>query len=617
MSAPRINYVEIFEELSHPVGMCDADGNLLLLSRTARELLGVDSCEDVSLDLAGRDTFSELRVSGLPSREYFLADVPVRAAACESISVTLTPLSSGDFQIVLHEPSDEAAASNPSVELLRNLCSFQPHVTLFRTAEELVGLYASAFRDVFPQYNFLVSIDSERFGEIRHARTTDGAGERRGVEVALNAESGAVQPSDLLWEGSMTGQRVKFNLNGRGSGYIQVESSSFEGFEQDHIPAFEAFARQLAEEVTRRDGDARGLEHDILAPVLDGLNAMVVVCDEHRRVRACNRAFEEALGRTANELLGRDLLGLVDDADQSSLRVAAASAIAGEGPDPLEVGLADGDASLRVQVSPLRERDDGKSAPHPRGFVVYGRGDDVTLAEIEQRIERAEHLMTLGQLATGVAHELKNPLTSILNYAEYLLHKYDEEFFEADDRDRLRRIVDGVERMDHFVRDLLQLARPDQGDVRAVDLHKTVQRSVQVVRMSSMADDVDIETDVCSESAQICGMASQLEQLYVNLINNAVNAMEQGGGFVRIEVDVDGQDVVTRVVDNAGGMSEDTVARIFEPFFTTRGSSNGTGLGLALVRAIVDRHNGEIEVDSEVGVGTTFTVTFPRDAGDS
>jgi signal transduction histidine kinase len=612
MSAPRINYVEIFEELSHPVGMCDADGSLLLLSRTARQLLGVDSCEDVSLDLAGRDTFSELRVSGLTSREYFLADVPVRDAECESVSVTLTPLSSGDFQIVFHEPADAAAADNPSVELLRNLCSFKPHVTLFRSAEELVGLYASAFRDVFPQYSFAISIESDRFGEIDHSRSTDASGERRDVDVDLGADGGAVGAQELLWSGSMVGQRIRFGLNGRGAGCLQVESQTFDGFEKDHIPAFEAFARQLAEEVVRRDGDARGLEHDLLAPVLDGLNAMVVVCDEHRRVRASNRAFEDVVARDADEILGRDVLDFVGEAHRSPLRVAAASAIAGESPEPLEVCVDEKQGDLRIQVSPLRERDASSGGERPRGFIIYGRGDDVTLAEIEKRIERAEQLMTLGQLATGVAHELKNPLTSILNYAEYLLHKYDEDFFEADDRDRLRRIVDGVERMDHFVRDLLQLARPDKGDMRPVDLCETIGRAIQVVRMSTAANDVAIDAELPDSPVTISGMSGQLEQLFVNLVNNAINAMGDDSGFVRIEVEEQGDSVECRIVDDAGGMSEDTVARIFEPFFTTRGASDGTGLGLALVRAIVDRHNGEIDVDSEVGNGTTFTVVFPR-----
>ncbi|MGM0558228.1 MAG: sensor histidine kinase [Myxococcota bacterium] len=609
MSAPRINYVEIFEELSHPVGMCDADGNLLLLSRAAREFLGVDSCEDVSLDLAGRDTFSELRISGLTSREYYLADVPIRDAQLDTVSVTLTPLSSGDFQIVLHESgvSDEA---NPSVELLRNLCSFEPHVTLFRTVEELVGLYASAFRDVFSDYCFAISVETERFGTIEHVRTTERVDTSRDVEVDLDGGSGPVDSRDLLWSGSMVGHRVPFSLDGRGRGCLQVESTSFRGFQKDHIPAFEAFARQLAEEVARRQGDSRGLEHDLLAPVLDGLSAMVVVCDEHRRVRACNEAFESVVSRGTDDVLGRDLLDLVSESDRSPLRVAAASAIAGESPAPLEISV-DTDETLRIQVSPLRERESARRLSRPRGFLVYSRAQDVTLAEIEQRIERAEHLMTLGQLATGVAHELKNPLTSILNYAEYLLHKYDDEFFEVDDRDRLKRIVNGVERMDHFVRDLLQLARPDQGDIRAVDLRKSVQRALQVVRMSLDGQQVELNAVLPDSRVEIQGMSGQLEQLFVNLVNNAVNAMGDDTGFVRVEIDeADGQ-IVCRVIDNAGGMSEDTVSRIFEPFFTTRGSTNGTGLGLALVRVIVDRHHGEIDVDSEVGQGTTFTVEFP------
>jgi two-component system NtrC family sensor kinase len=148
--------------------------------------------------------------------------------------------------------------------------------------------------------------------------------------------------------------------------------------------------------------------------------------------------------------------------------------------------------------------------------------------------------------------------------------------------------------------------------MRPVDICETFGRAIQVVRMSTAANDVAIDAELPDSPVTISGMSGQLEQLFVNLVNNAINAMGDDSGFVRIEVEEQGDSVECRIVDDAGGMSEDTVARIFEPFFTTRGASDGTGLGLALVRAIVDRHNGEIDVASEVGNGTTFTVVFPR-----
>jgi signal transduction histidine kinase len=226
-------------------------------------------------------------------------------------------------------------------------------------------------------------------------------------------------------------------------------------------------------------------------------------------------------------------------------------------------------------------------------------------------MQHAEHLLNIGQLASGVAHELKNPLTAILNYADYLLRKYEDQFFEERDRDRLRRIISGVEHIDGFIQDLLVLARPEEDETEGVDLQNVLQESLMYCEATLTRYMANVKVQV-EPGLRIAGSRAQLKQVFTNLISNAARALPEQGGPIYLRAHSEGDTVICEVEDGGKGMSGETLERIFEPFYTTRDGDGGTGLGLAIVDNIVRRHQGKIEVLSRLGHGTTFTLRFVR-----
>jgi len=224
-------------------------------------------------------------------------------------------------------------------------------------------------------------------------------------------------------------------------------------------------------------------------------------------------------------------------------------------------------------------------------------------------------MMHLGQLATGVAHELKNPLTSIVNYADYLLQKYQEDLFEARDSERLERIIEGAERMDRFIRDLVQLARPaSDGGAERVNVHDVVREAVALSEVTLTQHGAHVSMSLEAELSHVFGSRNQLVQVFVNLLTNAALAMPEQGGHVSVRSWTQGQTWWVKVADTGSGIEPEHLEHVFEPFYTTRRGSGGSGLGLLLVRAIAERHGGSARVSSDVGEGTVFTLDLPLES---
>jgi len=226
--------------------------------------------------------------------------------------------------------------------------------------------------------------------------------------------------------------------------------------------------------------------------------------------------------------------------------------------------------------------------------------------ELEQQIRQGQRLEAVGQLAGGVAHDFNNLLTVIGGNIELALAEVDDPVVKGD----LQEVLRSAERATELVHQLLEFARADVVEARVVGLNEAV---VRVGRMLGrlLPENIEIRVELVPEQPSILADPGQLEQVLLNLVVNARDAMSAGGVVsIRTHADVD---VVTLVVSDTGaGMNEHTRERIFNPFFTTKAPGDGTGLGLSTVYRIVSSAGGEIGVESKLGAGTTFTVTFPR-----
>lgn len=231
-----------------------------------------------------------------------------------------------------------------------------------------------------------------------------------------------------------------------------------------------------------------------------------------------------------------------------------------------------------------------------------------------ERLHRAERLAAAGQLAAGAAHEIRNPLTAIRSTLQYLTR----ETGDAESRQMIEELLEEADRIDRTVGELLRLTREGRFEPVLVDLVEILERSLNLVETQAERQKVVIHRQLGLRFMNIRGDPDLLRQLFLNLLLNALQAMPDGGELIvrgkRVEP-VFGSPVETRVqleiVDTGCGIPGEILERVFDPFFTTK--SEGTGLGLAISHRIVERHQGELEIDSEPDRGTVVRLRFPEE----
>jgi len=228
------------------------------------------------------------------------------------------------------------------------------------------------------------------------------------------------------------------------------------------------------------------------------------------------------------------------------------------------------------------------------------------LAASQRQLLVSEKLASVGRLAAGVAHEINNPLTGILTFAEELLEEADD---DAPQREDYEVIQHEAIRCRTIVRNLLDFARQGQPAAAAISPHLVLRRTVQLVGRLAAFHDVVLDDQVPADLPSVMGDATQLQQVFLNLMVNAAEAM-QGNGRLTLRGRATEQDVVLELADTGPGIDEDDLPRIFEPFFSTKGGKS-SGLGLSVSWNIIDQHGGELSVESRRGQGTVFRVRLP------
>ncbi len=221
------------------------------------------------------------------------------------------------------------------------------------------------------------------------------------------------------------------------------------------------------------------------------------------------------------------------------------------------------------------------------------------------QMSRAEHLSTLGELATGLAHEIRNPLAGIAGVIEIIGR-------DLPSTSPARAVVKDVRleiaQINRIVTDLLETARPRPPQIRPSDLNTTVEHAVMLARQQVLSKPIKIELKKATDLPDVEHDSDQIHQVLLNLLLNAVQAMD-GAGTVHVEISSASGFATVSVSDTGRGIAPEHLPNIFRPFYTTKG--NGTGLGLSLARRIVEEHHGRIEVSSVQGKGTEFQVFLP------
>jgi two-component system cell cycle sensor histidine kinase/response regulator CckA len=375
----------------------------------------------------------------------------------------------------------------------------------------------------------------------------------------------------------------------------------------------------------RQQNEPRESPRDRLKLLLELAPDAGLVCRQDRVIVLCNELAGRLFGYRPRELLGRSLQSLIPNwvdnktaPSSDTLRQMSPSSSAWRislGAEQL-IGLKKDGSEIPIEISLAPLESSGE-----RLTVCFIR-DIAERKQLEERVQQAQKLEAVGRLAGGVAHDFNNLLTAILGYTELLLQS-----LPAQDpaREGLEEIRRAGERAASLTQQLLAFSRKQLLQPTSVDLNVLIQETQKMLRRL-IPEDIAIQLDLDPQTHPVRADPAQTQQVLVNLVLNARDAMPRGGTITirtgndtltrsRINGMTDvqtGQYAVLTVSDTGCGMDEETLAHIFEPFFTTKSQGKGTGLGLATVYGIVKQSNGHIEVESQVGQGTTFRVYLPR-----
>jgi len=227
---------------------------------------------------------------------------------------------------------------------------------------------------------------------------------------------------------------------------------------------------------------------------------------------------------------------------------------------------------------------------------------------LEGIIAQSEKLAAVGQLAAGVAHEINNPLTAIIANAQLLQRQLPP----GDDmQESVELIAQAGARATQVVRNLLDFARKEEYHLAATDINETVQKALALAQHELLSRSIALDFEPDPDLPPIYASQDHLQGVWLNLLLNAVDAVQDGSGKIKVSTCQVGGEIRVAIADNGKGIPPERLARIFEPFYTTKAPGRGTGLGLSVCHRIVKQYGGHILVHSEVGKGSEFTVVLP------
>jgi two-component system NtrC family sensor kinase len=331
--------------------------------------------------------------------------------------------------------------------------------------------------------------------------------------------------------------------------------------------------------------------------VVDAISPALCIVDRSGAIRRANRAFADLVNSPPASLIGRPWQAFVPPEWANDLQRALDQQGAGR-----EVELRTGERTYAVTAVPISSTD--------RSAVVLLFDDQTERRRLQDQLIQSEKMSAIGQLIAGIAHDLNNPLASVLGFADFLIEVPN---VPASIREPLTVIQEEAERASSIVRNLLGFARKQDHQRRPTSLKPLLDATFVLLRNQLMAHRVEATIEVEPDLPMPDVDPNQIQQVFVNLINNAAQAIASSGrpGTIHVHARrwLDG--VAVDIVDDGPGMSEALASQVFEPFFTTKAEGEGTGLGLSISQGIVKEHGGRIMLSSEEGKGSTFTVQLP------
>jgi PAS domain S-box-containing protein len=346
-------------------------------------------------------------------------------------------------------------------------------------------------------------------------------------------------------------------------------------------------------------------ERDFNQKILNTTQSMILVLDTAGLISYANRRCYEA-GYQENELIGHRLVDWVEVSHREDFDAALETTAHGQQVENLELRVRRSDGSMghfSISLSPMRDEQKAVNS------VVVVMTDITDAALLQAKLAHSEKMATIGRLVSGVAHEVNNPLAAILGFTDLLLENPEVPLSARDD---LQIILQETQRTKDIVQDLLSFARQRPVQREPVHVNSVLRQTIKLRSYDFASHGVEVMEDFEEALAPALGDSQQLQQVFLNILNNAYDAVQEAGqrGRIRIHTRRRTDMIEVAISDNGTGIADPQ--RIFDPFYTTKQVGKGTGLGLSICYGIVRAHGGEIQCWSNEGeAGSTFIVRIP------
>ncbi|UCG58135.1 MAG: PAS domain S-box protein [Phycisphaerales bacterium] len=395
---------------------------------------------------------------------------------------------------------------------------------------------------------------------------------------------------------------------------VNVTTSALRSANDEIIGALEIF-RDLRER--KRLWEELREERDKAQQYLSVARVVIVALDLEGRVTLINKMGCEVLGYKEEEIIGNNWFDFCIPAKtrhkvrEIFLKLIAAEFKAAECYEN-PILTKDGEERIIAWHNTLLRDNAGQV------IGTLSSGEDITERKrTEAELIRSEKLASIGQLAAGVAHEVNNPLAGILVYIKLLLKKYKQNTLQTEDTEKqLEKIGKETERCSRIIKNLLDFSRQTEVTLRPTDMNKVIDATFSIIGHQISLDNITVEKRLSTSLPLILVDFDQIQQALMNIMLNAAQAMPSGGDLTittSVAADVKIGDSIQNAIridisDTGVGIPKENLDKLFTPFFTTKEKGKGVGLGLSVVHGIIERHHGKIEIESNPGTGTTFSI---------
>ncbi|GAA0611722.1 hypothetical protein GCM10009001_31190 [Virgibacillus siamensis] len=339
------------------------------------------------------------------------------------------------------------------------------------------------------------------------------------------------------------------------------------------------------------------LPKTLLKWIDENSNDIVTVCEENGKLIFVSQSVEQLLGYKSDELLGSEWFDYIARDDMEYLKKYM-DGLEEESGKPFNIHVRDWSGKYiwtEHIISRVRDK-------FGRLFFVSIVKDITDKKEAEEMMVRSEKMSVAGQLAAGIAHEIRNPLTSLKGFLQLIQAGVSrkEEYYKI--------MIDEIEKMETITSELLFISKPLTDNKRVESIDSMVEDVITLLKPQAGLKNIEITRNISGNYSVFCDR-SQIKQVLINLVKNAIEAMDEPGE-IHIHAFIQKQYVTVDVIDQGAGIPEELIHKLGEPFFTTK--QNGTGLGIMIIQQILEKHDGELEIQQNESKGSTFRIKLPH-----